>query len=89
MIIIENIAKEIVNNLKNATFNDVTDSSGYYTIKEFNNGFDRMIDVYKSNRDNTAQYVVCCVYEDDNVDYYYTEDLSEKSLLKVLKEIQE
>lgn len=82
-------ARAIVEALEHCGFNDCTDASGYYTIREFGDDLERCVDVYKSNGDGTerAHYVVYCSYEDDNVDFAYTEDLSVEALEKVLREL--
>ena len=43
---LKNIAKYIVEDLMHSGFDDVTDSSVYYIIKEFADGSDRAVDVY-------------------------------------------
>ena len=71
-------AQCIVEVLNNCGFDDVTDSSGYYIIKEFENGTDRAVDVYKSDIDGNPHYVIYCSYED--------EDLSVEQLVSKLEE---
>ena len=44
---IESTAKEIYDRLQYCEFNDITDSSGYFFIKQFEDGIDRAVDVYK------------------------------------------
>ena len=80
------IADCIVEDLKHCGFNDVTDSSGYYIIREFEDGTDRAVDVYKSNNDGKSHYVIYCSYEDEDFDYKYTEDLSVEQLVNKLEE---
>lgn len=75
--------------LKYCIFNDVTSSSGCFVIKEFPNGTERTVDVYKSTNGGYPHYVVYCLYEDENIDFGYSEDLTVDSLVKVLKEFYE
>ena len=84
-------AQAIVEVLENCGFNDCTDASGYYTIKDLGDDLERCVDVYKSNAngEENAHYVVYCSYEDETSDYAYTEDLSAESLEKVLQEFAE
>ena len=79
-------AQCIVEVLNNCGFDDVTDSSGYYIIKEFENGTDRAVDVYKSDIDGNPHYVIYCSYEDEDFDYKYTDDLSVEQLVSKLEE---
>lgn len=83
------IAECIVEILEDRGFNDITDSSGYFTIKEFNDDSDRAIDVYKSDGEGTEKphYVIYCSYEDDTSDYFYSENLTAEALLKVIDDI--
>ena len=83
---IKNIARYIVEDLENCGFDDVTDSSGYYIIKEFADGTDRAVDVYKSTVDGNPHYVIYCSYEDEGFDYRYTDDLSVEQLEEQLEE---
>ena len=83
---LKHIADCIVEDLKHCGFNDITDSSGYYVIKEFENGTDRAVDVHKSNNDGNSHYVIYCSYEDEDFDYKYTEDLSVEQLVSKLEE---
>ena len=78
---LKHIAECICEELKTCGFDDPTDSSGYYTIKEFIDKPDRVVDVYKSNFDGIPHYSVYCSYEDEQFIYRYTEDLSVESLL--------
>ena len=80
------IAECIVGALKDCGFNDVTDSSGYHIIKEFTDGTDRAVDVYKSNEDGNPHYVIYCSYEDEDFDFMYTDDLSVEQLERKLEE---
>lgn len=80
------IAECIVGALNYCGFNDVTDSSGYYVIKEFADGTDRAVDVYKSNEDGNPHYVIYCSYEDEDADFMYTDDLSAEQLESKLEE---
>jgi hypothetical protein len=80
------IAECIVGALEHCGFDDVTDSSGYYIIKEFADGTDRAVDVYKSNEDGNPHYVIYCSYEDEGFDYRYTNDLSIEQLESQLEE---
>lgn len=86
---IEATAQSIYDRLQYCGFNDITDSSGYFLIKQFEDGTDRAVDVYKSTEDKVPHYVIYCSYEDDNFDYKYTKDLSLEELTRVLKEISE
>lgn len=80
------IAECIVGALKDCSFDDVTDSSGYHIIKEFADGTDRAVDVYKSTADGNPHYVIYCSYEDEDFDYRYTNDLSVEQLENELEE---
>ena len=86
---IESTAKAIYDRLQYCGFNDITDSSGYFFIKQFEDGIDRAVDVYKSTEDKVPHYVIFISYEDDTSDYKYTKDLSLEELTRVLKEISE
>ena len=88
-ISIDATAKSIYDRLQYCGFNDITDSSGYFLIKQFEDGTDRAVDVYKSTEDKVPHYVIYVSYEDDNFDYRYTKDLSLEELTRVLKEISE
>jgi hypothetical protein len=83
---IKDIARYIAEDLENCGFDDVTDSSGYYIIKEFADGTDRAVDVYKSTVDGNPHYVIYCSYEDEDFDYRHTEDLSVEQLESKLEE---
>lgn len=83
---LKDIARYIVEDLMNCGFNDVTDSSGYYIIKEFADGTDRAVDVYKSSNDGNFHYIIYCSYEDGDYDYMYTDDLSVEHLANKLEE---
>ena len=86
---LKHIAVYIAEDLMNCGFDDVTDSSGYYIIKEFTDGTDRAVDVYKSTVDGNPHYVIYCSYEDEDFSYRYTDDLSVEQLEKQLKEFYE
>ena len=86
---IESTAKAIYDRLQYCGFNNITDSSGYFLIKEFGDEINRSVDVYKSTKDKVSHYVIYISYEDDNFDYKYTKDLSLEELTRVLKEISE
>ncbi len=80
------IAKCIAEILEDCGFDDVTDSSGYYIIKEFADGTDRAVDVYKSTVGGNPHYVIYCSYEDEGFDYRYTDNLSVEQLEEQLEE---
>lgn len=80
------IAKCIVEILDGCGFDDVTDSSGFYIIKEFNDDTDRAVDVYKSTVGGNSHYVIYCSYEDEGFDYRYTDDLSVEQLERQLED---
>ena len=84
---IKEIAQSIVDVLKTCGFNDITDSSGYYIIKEFDNGTDRAVDVYKSDENGKPHYVIYCSYEDEDSDWKYTDNLSVEELKNILEEL--
>ena len=86
---LDSIANDILIELENCGFDDVTDSSGYFAIREFSDGGDRCVDVYKSTSDGKPHYVVYCAYEDEEFDYKYTDDLRVESLMRVLQEFYE
>lgn len=83
------VARAIVETLESRGFNDCTNSSGYYVIKDLGDDLERCVDVYKSNDDGAERdhYVVYCSYEDEEHDYRYTDDLSVESLEQVLREL--
>jgi hypothetical protein len=83
------IANDIVMELNDCEFDDITDSSGFFTIKKCSDGAERCVDVYKSTNDEKPHYVVYCLYEDDEYDYKYTDALTVDALIKVLKEFYE
>lgn len=83
---LKNIARYIVEDLIECGFDDVTDSSGYCIIKEFADGTDRAVDVYKSSVGGKSHYAIYCLYEDKCADYKYTEDLSVEELANKLEE---
>ena len=78
-------AKSIANYLEFCGFDNITDSSGYHIIREFEDGTDRAADVHKSNY-GTPHYVIYCSYEDEDFDYMYTDDLSVEQLENKLRE---
>lgn len=84
---LKNIARYIAEDLERCGFDDVTDSSGYYVIKEFADGTDRAVDVYKSTVNGNPHYVIYCSYEDEDFEYAYTDDLSVEQLESKLKEL--
>ena len=88
-ISIEATAQSIYDRWQYCGFDDITDSSGYFLIKQFEDEIDRAVDVYKSINDGEPHYVIYCSYEDDNFDYKYTNGLSLEELTRVLKEISE
>jgi hypothetical protein len=83
---LKDIARYITEDLTHCGFDDVTDSSGYYIIKEFTDGTDRAVDVYKSTVGGNPHYVIYCSYEDEDFDYRYTDDLSVEQLENQLEE---
>lgn len=88
---IKDTAQAIVDVLESCGFDNITDSSGYYIIKEFEDGTDRAVDVYKSTGDGTEQphYAIYISYEDDNSDWKYTDGLSVEELEKKLEELSQ
>lgn len=80
------IARCIAEILDGCGFDDVTDSSGYYIIKEIDDETDRAVDVYKSTDGGNPHYVIYCSYEDEDFDYKYTDDLSVEQLESKLEE---
>lgn len=84
---IKYIAQYIAEDLKRCGFDDVTDNSGYYVIKEFDDGTYRTVDVYKASDNGSLHYVIYCSYEDDDFDYVYTDDLSVEQLEDKLREL--
>lgn len=80
------IAECIVEALEYCGFNNITDSSGYYIIREFADGTDRAVDVHKSTDGGNPHYVIYCSYEDEDFDYMYTDDLSVEQLESKLRE---
>lgn len=85
----EELSKDIAAQLESCGFDDITDSSGYFVIREFSDGTDRCVDVHKSTDDGKSHYVVYCSYEDESFDYKYTDDLTVEALEKVLDEVYE
>lgn len=86
---IKDTAHTIVDVLELCEIDNITDSSGYYIIKEFDDGTDRAVDVYKSTGNGTEKphYAIYVSYEDDNFDWEYTESLSVDELEKKLEEL--
>lgn len=83
---LKSIARYIVEDLMRCGFDDITDSTGYYIIKEFADGTDRAVDVYKSSDGGNFHYVITCSYEDGDYDYMFTDDLSVEQLVSKLEE---
>lgn len=81
------LAEDIVIELKESKFDDVDDSSGYFLIREFEDGTERSVDVYKSTKRGYPHYVINVRYEDDTSDYKHTKDSSIKALQNILEEI--
>ena len=79
-------AEHIADYLKHCGFDDITDSSGYYIIKEFEDGEYRAVDVHKASDNGSLYYVIYCSYEDDDFDYKYTDELSVEQLEEKLRE---
>lgn len=87
---LKDTAKEIVEVLKNSQFNNITDSSGYYIVKENEvKDIARCVDVSKRQEDGKEFYVIYVSYEDEQSEWENTEDLSYESLLDKLTEIAE
>ena len=88
---IKETAQVIVEILESCGFDNITDSSGYYVIKEFKDGTDRAVDIYKSTGDGTESphYAIYISYEDDNSDWEYTHGLSVEELKKKLEELSQ
>ena len=74
------IAECIIEVLNGCRCDDITDSSGYFVIKEFDDGTDRAVDIHKSSVGGNFHYVIYCSYEDEDFDYKYTDDLSVEQL---------
>lgn len=88
-ISIKATAQEIVDILELCEFNDITDSSGYYVIREFEDGTECCVDVSKSTGDGTENphYTIYVAYEDEDFDWVYTNSLSVDELEKKLDEL--
>ena len=86
---LDSIANDIVMELEHRGFDNITDSSGCFTLREFSDGLERCVDVYKSTNDGKPHYVVYCSYEDESFDYKYTDDLTVEALEEVLTEVYE
>lgn len=67
------IAECIADDLERCGFNDITDSSGYYIVREFAYDPDRAVDVHKSNENGRPHYVLYCSYEDGSGDWKCTD----------------
>lgn len=82
-------AKCIADALESCGFNDITDSSGYYVIKEFEDGTERCVDVSKSTECGTQapHYVLYVSYEDDTSKWDRTIGLSVEELANKLEEL--
>lgn len=88
---IKETAQIIFDILESRGFDDIIDSSGYYILKEFEDGTDRAVDVYKSTGDGTEvpHYVIYVSYEDDSSDWEYTDSLSVNELGKKLEKLSQ
>ena len=88
-ISIKATAQEIVDILESCAFDDITDSSGYYVIREFEDGTERCVDVSKSTDDGTenSHYTIYVAYEDEDFDWVYTKSLSIDELEEKLEEL--
>lgn len=88
-ISIKATAQEIVDILESCGFDDITDSSGYYVIKEFEDGTERCVDVSKStgNGSEKPHYTIYVSYEDEDFDWVYTKSLSIDELEEKLEEL--
>lgn len=86
---IRETAETIVDILENCGFDDVTDSSGYYVIREFDDDMERCVDVFKSTGDGTEapHYVIYVSYEDGDGDWEHTNTLSVDELEDKLEEL--
>lgn len=86
------IAQDIVEILKERNFDDCTDHSGYFTIKEEKEN-EINICVHKTTyayNGFSAHYAVYVAYEEEGTtEWKYTENLSVDSLFEVLKSICE
>ena len=89
IISIKNTAQEIAEILEHCSFDNIQDSSGYYIIKEFEDGTDRAVDVHKSTDGGYPHYVIYCSFEDEDSDWVSTNDLSLESLIEKLEELSE
>lgn len=86
---IRETAEEIAGILENCGFDDVTDSSGYYVIREFDGDMERCVDIFKSTGDGTEapHYVIYVSYEDEDFEWYFTKGLSVDELADKLEEL--
>lgn len=83
---IKDTAKQIYEILKICDFDDAIDSSGCFIIRKFKNGSERYVDVYKSTNNGNPHYVIYCKYEDEDIDYKYTNTISLHELENILEE---
>lgn len=88
---IKDTAQTIVDKLELCGFDNIKDSSGYYIIKEFEDGTDRAVDVYKSTGDGAEppHYAIYVSYEDENYDWERTDGLTVEELEKKLEELSQ
>lgn len=82
---IKDIAKDIYEVLKHRGFGSSLDSSGCFAVRTFEDGTERLVDVYKSSC-KEPHYVIWCHYEDEDIDFVNTDDLSLESLTTALQE---
>jgi hypothetical protein len=87
--IVADTAEEIVETLKLCGVDNVTDTSGYFVIKEFPDGSTRAVDAFKAGEDGNIYYVVYCSYEDGTSEWKQTQSLSIEELKEVIKEFYE
>lgn len=88
---IRETAQTIVDILESCGFDNITDSSGYYVIKEFEDGTERCVDVSKSTGEGTEapHYAIYVSYEDEDFDWVFTDGLSVDELEKKLEELSQ
>lgn len=86
---IKETAETIADILEQCSFDDITDSSGYFAIKEFEDGSERYVDVHKSTNDGEDEphYAIYVSFEDETSDWRYTKSLSVDELTAELEEI--
>lgn len=82
---IKDIAKDIYEDLKHRGFGSSLDSSGCFAVRTFEDGTERLVDVYKSSC-KEPHYVIWRHYEDEDSDFVNTDDLSLESLTAALQE---